>query len=132
MIFLTDIIRVLGRMPHQTDHSDRYGCQPRTRWSAGAINEGLSSEVEDANDIGQKTQLEPAGLGEMIACEQTGNPNGEVPGCECSSAQVRNGRGCAGSYLVGRRWFIDSLQVGGILIALRGVYDGCQADLGKR
>lgn len=81
--------------------------------------------MEKTNDVGKKTQLVPTRLGKVVCGEYPGSSNSEVVCSECSGAERCDWGGCSGLDFESRRWSVDSLKVGDVFVALRGVYDGC-------
>lgn len=112
-------------MPDQTDARNRHGCQPRARWRTRPEDERLRPEMHDSNDVGQEAHLVPAGLCEVICCEKAHGADSEVIRCEGPGAEWRDGRRGSGFYFEGGWGTVDSLEVGGVFVALGGVYDGC-------
>lgn len=81
--------------------------------------------MNESDDVGQDTQLIPAGLGHVICGEDPGDTHREIPGCECAGAEFGDGGWWCGFYGWVGGGSVDALEVRGVFVALGGVYDCC-------
>lgn len=116
-------------MPYQTDYRNGNRCQPRASNDTGAKDESLRSKVKKPNDICHHTHVIPTRLRQVIRSKQPRRTDRNIPRRKSPCTQVGDWRWCDCSNLVSSRWSVNSLKIGGVFVALRGVDHGCYSDL---